>query len=198
MQTPVSGVTFRSLLAGALIAFCISVGAPYGNMVLRGSYMALDFSTAGAIFLFFVFVFFVHTFLGLLHPRLAFHRQELAVVHNGHRRLRDPYDGSHRIPAPHYQRRRLLRQPRKRVEPTDSPLHTDLAGPTGLRSGQVFYEGAPRNYALPWAVWLKPLVAWVPLILSIYFSMICISVVLRRQWIVRERLAFLSYRCPWP
>ena len=49
-----SGVTWRSLCAGALLAACIAVGAPYGNMVLRGSYMALDFSTAGAIFLFFL------------------------------------------------------------------------------------------------------------------------------------------------
>ena len=95
MQTPTSGVTFRSLLAGALIAFCISVGAPYGNMVLRGSHMALDFSTAGAIFLFFIFIFFVHTLLGLLHPRLAFQRQELAVVYNGHSWMLDPNYGTY-------------------------------------------------------------------------------------------------------
>ena len=60
-RAPGHGTTWRALLAGSIIAFCISTGAPYGNMVLRGSYMALDFSTAGAIFLFFLFVLFVHT-----------------------------------------------------------------------------------------------------------------------------------------
>ncbi|MEC9378606.1 MAG: hypothetical protein VX528_06530, partial [Candidatus Latescibacterota bacterium] len=56
-----TGVSFRSLLTGTILAICISTGAPYGNMVLRGSYMALDFSTAGAIFVFFILVFLVHT-----------------------------------------------------------------------------------------------------------------------------------------
>ena len=81
MKRPPSGVTARSLLCGAAIACGISVGAPYGNMGLRGSYMALDFSTAGAIFLLFLFTFFVHTFLGLLHPGLSLSREELVLVY---------------------------------------------------------------------------------------------------------------------
>jgi hypothetical protein len=39
-------------------------------MVLRGSYLSLDFSTAAAIFLFCLFTFIVNTGLGLIHPRL--------------------------------------------------------------------------------------------------------------------------------
>jgi hypothetical protein len=74
-----SGVTLRSLLTGTILAICISTGAPYGNMVLRGSYMALDFSTAGAIFLFFILVLLVHTGLGLIHPRLAFRPEEPSI-----------------------------------------------------------------------------------------------------------------------
>ena len=76
-----SGITVRSLITGVVMAICISVGTPYGNMVLRGSYLAIDFSTAGAIFLFFILVFFVHTALGLIHPRLSFSRPELIVVY---------------------------------------------------------------------------------------------------------------------
>jgi hypothetical protein len=68
-----SGVSFRSLLVGLLLTFCISTGAPYSNMVLRGFYLAIDFSTAGAIFLFFVFVLFAHTGLKLLRTRYRLH-----------------------------------------------------------------------------------------------------------------------------
>ncbi len=197
MQTPVSGVTFRSLLAGALIAFCISVGAPYGNMVLRGSYMALDFSTAGAIFLFFVFVFFVHTFLGLLHPRLAFHRQELAVVYiMGIVGCAIPTMGLTEYLLPIISGAVYYASPENEWNQLIHPYIRTWLVPQDYEAVKFFYEGAPRNYALPWAVWLKPLVAWVPLILSIYFSMICISVVLRRQWIVRERLAFPLVQVP--
>ena len=73
MQTPTSGVTFRSLLAGALIAFCISVGAPYGNMVLRGS---PAISTAGDLF----FIFIFHSYSARLAPSPGFPTAEPAVV----------------------------------------------------------------------------------------------------------------------
>ena len=43
--------------------------------------MALDFSTAGGIFLFFLFTFCIQTGLGLLDTRLALERQELVVVY---------------------------------------------------------------------------------------------------------------------
>jgi len=68
--------------------------------------------------------------------------------------------------------------------------------PQDYNAVKYFYEGAPQHYKLPWLVWLKPLSAWVPLILSLYFAMICISVVLRRQWVVRERLAFPLVQVP--
>ena len=197
LQTPTSGVTFRSLLAGALIAFCIGLGAPYGNMVLRGSYMALDFSTAGAIFLFFVFIFFVHTFLGLLHPSLAFHRQELAVVYiMGIVGCAIPTMGLTEYLLPIISGAVYYASPENEWNELIHPYIRTWLIPQDFEAVKYFYEGAPRNYALPWTVWLKPLVAWVPLVLSIYFSMICISVVLRKQWIERERLAFPLVQVP--
>ena len=51
-----AGVTVRSLLVGSLMTLGISTIAPYSNMILRGSNFALDFSTAGAIFLFLCFL----------------------------------------------------------------------------------------------------------------------------------------------
>ena len=45
-------LSFRAFWVGTFLSFFLAIGAPYGNMVIRGSYMALDFSTPGAIFLF--------------------------------------------------------------------------------------------------------------------------------------------------
>ena len=45
-------LTFRGFWVGCFLSFFLAIGAPYGNMIIRGSYMALDFSTPGAIFLF--------------------------------------------------------------------------------------------------------------------------------------------------
>ena len=49
-------LTMRAFWVGSFLSFFLAVGAPYGNMIIRGSYMALDFSTPGAIFLFLVLI----------------------------------------------------------------------------------------------------------------------------------------------
>ena len=73
--------SLKAVGLGALLSLGIALGAPYANMVIRGSYMALDFSTPGAIFLFFVLTGGLNVFLGLLSPTLALSRRELLVVY---------------------------------------------------------------------------------------------------------------------
>ena len=50
---PVRAFTAKAFLIGGFLSFFLAIGAPYSNMVIRGSWMALDFSTPGALFLFF-------------------------------------------------------------------------------------------------------------------------------------------------
>ncbi|MEE3259990.1 MAG: DUF6785 family protein [Candidatus Latescibacterota bacterium] len=196
-DTPTSGVTTRALFVGAAIACCIGVGGPYGNMVLRGSYMALDFSTAGAIFLFFLFTFFVHTFLGFLHPRLALKREELVVVYiMGIVGCSIPTMGLTEYLLPIISGGLYYASPENEWAQLIHPYVKSWLVPQDAEAVKFFYEGAPQGYDLPWGAWLIPLAAWIPLVLAIYFSMICIMVVLRRQWIERERLAFPLVQVP--
>ena len=196
-RAPTSGVTARSLLCGAAIACGISVGAPYGNMVLRGSYMALDFSTAGAIFLFFLFTFFVHTFLGLLHPRLALRREELVIVYiMGIVGCSIPTMGLTEYLLPIISGGTYYASMENEWRELIHPYIRPWLVPQDAEAVKFFYEGSPRGYPLPWKAWLAPLMAWIPLVLAVYFSMICIVVVLRRQWIERERLTFPLVQVP--
>ena len=84
----------KALIAGTLGSLCIAVGAPYGNMVIRGSYMSIDFSAAGALFLFFVltglFNALLTRFAAPCGPRaLRAHRR----VHYDAHGLGHPHDG---------------------------------------------------------------------------------------------------------
>ena len=45
-------LTWRAFWVGGFLSLFLAIAAPYGNMIIRGSYMALDFSTPGAIFCF--------------------------------------------------------------------------------------------------------------------------------------------------
>ena len=41
-----------------------------------------------------------------------------------------------------------------------------------------------------WSLWLKPLQAWLFLIISIYFATLYVLFMLRKQWMENERLLF--------
>ena len=58
------------------------------------------------------------------------------------------------------------------------------------------FEGAPRGAATPWDVWLQPLLAWGLFIGSMYLVTVCLLVVLRKQWVERERLTFPIIQLP--
>jgi len=56
-----------------------------------------------------------------------------------------------------------------------------------------FYEG---DEVVPWLVWLKPLCAWFAFALVLYFVTICLCVILRKQWVERERYTFPLVQVP--
>jgi Family of unknown function (DUF6785)/Domain of unknown function (DUF6784) len=64
----------------------------------------------------------------------------------------------------------------------------DWFGPTrrppivGFWSGDVF--------RVPWSDWIGPLAAWTVLVMAAVWVMLCLSVLVQRQWIDRERLSF--------
>ncbi len=50
------GLSARAVWTGAFLSFFLASGAPYVNMVMKATFMAFDFSTPGAIFLFLVLI----------------------------------------------------------------------------------------------------------------------------------------------
>lgn len=50
--------------------------------------------------------------------------------------------------------------------------------------GENFYE--PKVFY----TWLRPLLFWTAFLIVLYFCMVCINILLRKQWIEREKLAF--------
>ena len=71
----------KAIVTGGLASLCIAIGSPYGNMVIRGSYLSIDFSTAGALALFFLLTGFFNALLRCFATSLALGRRELIVVY---------------------------------------------------------------------------------------------------------------------
>ena len=76
-----SGVTKRALLIGILLCFCIAAGEVYGVAVIHGSAMCADFSTGGAIFLFFVLVLGINVLLRCIGKKFGLSPAELITIY---------------------------------------------------------------------------------------------------------------------
>ncbi len=81
VATSPSPFTARAVAVGALVSVAIAMGAPYANMVIRGSYMALDFSTPGAICLLLFLVAVANVALRFMGLDWALSQGELLVVY---------------------------------------------------------------------------------------------------------------------
>ncbi|MFB3041778.1 MAG: DUF6785 family protein [Candidatus Poribacteria bacterium] len=59
-----------------------------------------------------------------------------------------------------------------------------------------FYEGIEQTEAVPWGIWLKPLLIWTLFVLVFYFTTLCLSTIIRKQWTERERFSFPLIQIP--
>jgi len=62
--------------------------------------------------------------------------------------------------------------------------------PQGDEPIRWFFDGMPHGASIPWDAWVVPLFFWLLFILSLYFVSLCVLVVLRKQWVQHERLAY--------
>ena len=59
--------------------------------------------------------------------------------------------------------------------------------PDGIRQ---YYEALPPGGSIPWNIWIGPLCAWFALIACVILVFLCVSTLLRRQWMDNEQLRF--------
>jgi len=166
-------------------------------MALRGSYMALDFSTAAAVFMFFVVVGIVNTVLGILRRSWALTGPELATVYIMMIVATSiPTMGLTEYLLPIITGGFYYATPENDWANLIHPYISDWMYPQSQEAVKYFYEGMPRGASIPWGVWMKPLFYWTLLILALYFVMICMMVILRKQWVEKERLIFPLTQLP--
>lgn len=72
----------------------------------------------------------------------------------------------------------------------------DPAGPPGQRVAQAYYEGLRAGEAIPWGVWVVPVLAWSVLAALVFFAFLCLASLFRRPWMEHERLAFPMAQLP--
>lgn len=83
--------------------------------------------------------------------------------------------------------------PSKSLEDPEDPVTPFFEG---YRPDELRERGVSAWEAIPWHRWVGPTVSWLVIVGLCYFMMLCLSVLLRRQWEEHERLSFPLVQVP--
>ncbi|MGI4788042.1 MAG: DUF6785 family protein, partial [Janthinobacterium lividum] len=61
---------------------------------------------------------------------------------------------------------------------------------------QDYYNGLPRGASVPWGLWVLPILNWGVLVFLVMFAFLCLTAILRKQWVDSERLSFPLTQLP--
>ena len=239
-------LTLRALAVGGFLSLFLGVSSNYADIIIKGSYMTLDFSTPGAIFLFLLLVgglntlfkltarrwwlsglafaglgawyaahyaaaaamplydpgvlfssfmvlaMLANTVMAAMGRNLALNRSELVVVYimliivaslatmGLCETILPAITGVFYYASPENKWAELLFP--------HLPMDLLVDDGTGM---QTFYEGfETAQNQIPWGLWVRPMLVWGVFLLSLYLTMVSLAVILRRQWMDRERLSY--------
>ncbi len=72
----------------------------------------------------------------------------------------------------------------------------DPAGPDRQAVAAKYYEKLLRGEAIPWSGWIVPVLNWGFLIFLVLFAFLCLTAILRKQWVDNEKLSFPLAQLP--
>ncbi len=197
MNNKKTGVTRRAVLIGLLFVIALCRVTGYNDYHIFGTWLGSGHFPLGSVFLFFCLTFGINFVLRSLRPGLELRPGELMtvwcmmIVAAGL-----PDAGLARYFFPQMLGVTYFATPENEWLDIIHPHISDWLIVRDQKAINYFYEGAPRGWGVPWHAWVKPLAFWLPFFLLIWFTIICLSVILRRQWVEKERLTFAPIQLP--
>ena len=185
------GLAIRAPLIGLLLAAFVALWTEYAANRL-GVEAAATHLPPALLLPFLLFILLPNTLLQHIAPKQALRRSELILIFiMGLIASIVPDQAMTKyllvvITSPHY-----FAGPENRwAELFFSYLPDWLVLQNQGEAVRLFFEGVPVGQAIPWTAWITPLFWWGSLIGALMFAGTCIVTILRRQWMVYERLRY--------
>ena len=192
----VKGISARAILLGAVLAFLLNLLDAYATTLIRGSYLTLNFSTPAALFFFF-FVVLASALVACLRRPLALDQAELVTIYIMLAvACCVPGMGFTQFIIPCLLGSTYYATPENNWDFLYNQYIPSWMIPRGENAARFFFEGLPEGEAIPWDIWVVPLSFWYGFFLVLSFAMICTMVILRRQWMDREKLVYPLVQVP--
>lgn len=190
-------IRWTALLVGAMLCAFIQVAAAYIYLVLYSNRIASDYLAPAALFLFFLLVGGINSLLATVRRSWAFSTQELIVIYVMMTVASVvPSEGFVGNLLPMMTGVYYYATPENGWADTIHPCVPDWLVVSDPDAVKCFYEGSPVRGSIPWDVWIPPLLAWVSFILAVYWVMMCMMSIMRKQWVEHERLVFPLAQLP--
>ena len=181
-------MTVRALLLGLALVIVQTAITPYNDYYLQGTDIAGNHFPLGAVFTLIFLTLVINPILKRVFPRATLNPAELIVIwvmmgvssaipSKGMMGFLLPY-----LAAPVY-----FATPENEWAETLHAHFPEWLIVWDKHAVTNFYEG---ESSVPWALWVKPIIVWSVFILLFYCVTICVSIVLRKQWVERERFIF--------
>ncbi len=181
-------MTVRALLLGLALVIVQTAITPYNDYYLQGTDIAGNHFPLGAVFTLIFLTLVINPILKRVFPRATLNPAELIVIwvmmgvssaipSKGMMGFLLPY-----LAAPVY-----FATPENEWAETLHAHFPEWLIVWDKHAVTNFYEG---EASVPWALWIKPIVVWSVFILLFYCVTICVSIILRKQWVERERFIF--------
>lgn len=188
--------TLRAILIALGSVGFLSWITPYNDYDLQNTYIAGNLFPMGAMVVLLLLALVVNPILSKVAPQQRFSPAELGLIWcviaiasgipaAGFLRYMLPAQAGlvyYATPENHW-----LEQMAPQLKPFLAPQDPVVCS--------TFFSGA-ANGTVPWAAWRPSLVMWSVCAAQLFFASACVTVLLRRQWVDRERFSFPLVQLP--
>ena len=189
-------MTLRATVIGLALAAFVGAVGPYLSLYIVGSNASSYFTSQIASFGLFILVAGVNVIFGRLRRTWIFNKSELVMMFI----LMSIANATHilvhywvpMVSSPFYYARS-----ENNWQEVLTPHLPNWLVPDNPEAIRQFFEGADiGGSGIPWAVWLEPVMGWVPVVIVIHVATVSLMVIVRRRWAEHERLIYPIMQLP--
>jgi len=190
-------VSARAIIIGLCFAALECLVAPYNDYVIRGVFLAGGHFPVGPLFVLTFLILVVNVILKKISPKIGLSPQELVTIWCIMIAAAGiPSTGMMRSAITTFVSYKYFATPENEWQSHFYQYIPDWRVVQDDGAVKSFYEGLSLGESIPWKAWITPLFAWTIYTLTIYFVMICLSVLLRKQWVEIEKCTFPLVKLP--
>ncbi|MBC8460935.1 MAG: hypothetical protein H8D67_23355 [Deltaproteobacteria bacterium] len=190
-------MTKKAIFIGIIFVVGLCFLTPYNNSYIQQNYLAFSPLPLAALFITLLLAIPFNLLLIVIHKGWELSQKELVIIWCAMSvAIVIPSKGLVSYLLPTLAAASHFATPENDWQAIFHQYIPDWFAITDKKVADLYYEGISQGDLIPWLKWIKTLLCWTPYVLGLYSMMFCLSAILRRQWVERERFTFPLVKLP--